>query len=122
MQALNEIFATIDGYIGGSAWFTYLLIGQCEFAPVQFPQSFLCVTQPCYLGVSLGISIAVPTPFNPVAIQIPAGEVDRLQDDVRRRAAQAQGHALELSEGSEQDRDANLALPGILQPLDHILL
>ena len=27
MQALNEIFATIDGYIGGSAWFVYLLIG-----------------------------------------------------------------------------------------------
>ena len=27
MQALNEIFATIDGFIGGSTWFVYLLIG-----------------------------------------------------------------------------------------------
>ena len=31
MQALNEIFATIDGYIGGSAWFVYLLVGTGVF-------------------------------------------------------------------------------------------
>jgi AGCS family alanine or glycine:cation symporter len=40
MQALNEIFATIDGYIGGSAWFTYLLIGAGLFFTfyLKFPQ------------------------------------------------------------------------------------
>ena len=40
MQALNEIFATIDGYIGGSAWFTYLLIGTGLFFTfyLKFPQ------------------------------------------------------------------------------------
>jgi len=40
MQALNEIFATIDGYIGGSAWFVYLLIGTGLFFTfyLKFPQ------------------------------------------------------------------------------------
>ncbi len=52
MQALNEIFAAIDGYIGGSAWFVYLLIGTGLFFTfyLKFPQiryfrhAFLCVT------------------------------------------------------------------------------
>ncbi|NNJ64429.1 MAG: amino acid carrier protein [Xanthomonadales bacterium] len=52
MQALNEIFATIDGYIGGSAWFVYLLIGTGLFFTfyLKFPQiryfrhAFFCVT------------------------------------------------------------------------------
>ena len=40
MQALNEIFATIDGYIGGSSWFVYLLIGAGLFFTLylKFPQ------------------------------------------------------------------------------------
>ena len=40
MQALNEIFATIDGYIGGSAWFVYLLVGTGVFFTLylKFPQ------------------------------------------------------------------------------------
>ena len=40
MQALNEIFATIDGYIGGSAWFVYLLLGTGVFFTfyLKFPQ------------------------------------------------------------------------------------
>jgi AGCS family alanine or glycine:cation symporter len=40
MQALNEIFATIDGYIGGSAWFVYLLLGTGLFFTfyLKFPQ------------------------------------------------------------------------------------
>jgi AGCS family alanine or glycine:cation symporter len=40
MHALNEIFATIDGYIGGSAWFVYLLIGAGLFFTLylKFPQ------------------------------------------------------------------------------------
>ena len=40
MQALNEIFATIDGYIGGSNWFVYLLIGAGLFFTLylKFPQ------------------------------------------------------------------------------------
>ena len=52
MQALNEIFATIDGHIGGSAWFVYLLIGTGLFFTfyLKFPQiryfrhAFFCVT------------------------------------------------------------------------------
>ena len=27
MHALNDFFAMLDGYIGGSSWFVYLLIG-----------------------------------------------------------------------------------------------
>ncbi len=40
MQALNDIFATIDGYIGGSGWFVYLLIGTGVFFTfyLKFPQ------------------------------------------------------------------------------------
>ena len=40
MQALNEIFATIDGYIGGSNWFVYLLLGTGLFFTLylKFPQ------------------------------------------------------------------------------------
>ncbi|MDH3941822.1 MAG: amino acid carrier protein [Xanthomonadales bacterium] len=40
MQALNEIFATIDGYIGGSNWFVYLLLGTGLFFTIylKFPQ------------------------------------------------------------------------------------
>lgn len=40
MQALNEIFAMIDGYIGGSSWFVYLLIGTGVFFTfyLGFPQ------------------------------------------------------------------------------------
>ncbi len=40
MHALNEIFATIDGYIGGSNWFVYLLIGTGLFFTfyLGFPQ------------------------------------------------------------------------------------
>ena len=40
MHALNEIFATIDGYIGGSAWFVYLLVGTGLFFTLylKFPQ------------------------------------------------------------------------------------
>jgi AGCS family alanine or glycine:cation symporter len=40
MHALNEIFATIDGYIGGSNWFVYLLVGTGLFFTVylKFPQ------------------------------------------------------------------------------------
>jgi len=40
MHALNEIFATIDGYIGGSAWFVYLLVGTGLFFTIylKFPQ------------------------------------------------------------------------------------
>mgnify|MGYP001827549957 FL=1 len=40
MHALNEIFATIDGYIGGSAWFVYLLLGTGLFFTLylKFPQ------------------------------------------------------------------------------------
>jgi AGCS family alanine or glycine:cation symporter len=40
MQALNEIFATIDGYIGGSTWFVYLLLGTGLFFTfyLKFPQ------------------------------------------------------------------------------------
>jgi len=40
MQALNEIFATLDGYIGGSSWFVYLLIGTGVFFTLylKFPQ------------------------------------------------------------------------------------
>jgi AGCS family alanine or glycine:cation symporter len=40
MHTLNEIFATIDGYIGGSAWFVYLLIGTGLFFTLylKFPQ------------------------------------------------------------------------------------
>ncbi|MEE4218105.1 MAG: sodium:alanine symporter family protein [Xanthomonadales bacterium] len=40
MHALNEFFATIDGYIGGSAWFVYLLIGTGLFFTfyLKFPQ------------------------------------------------------------------------------------
>ncbi|MEE4293445.1 MAG: amino acid carrier protein [Xanthomonadales bacterium] len=40
MQALNEIFATIDGYIGGSNWFVYLLLGTGVFFTLylKFPQ------------------------------------------------------------------------------------
>ena len=40
MHALNEIFATIDGYIGGSNWFVYLLLGAGVFFTfyLKFPQ------------------------------------------------------------------------------------
>lgn len=40
MHALNEIFATIDGYIGGSVWFVYLLLGTGLFFTLYlgFPQ------------------------------------------------------------------------------------
>jgi AGCS family alanine or glycine:cation symporter len=40
MHALNEIFATIDGYIGGSQWFVYLLLGTGLFFTLylKFPQ------------------------------------------------------------------------------------
>jgi len=40
MHTLNEIFATIDGYIGGSAWFVYLLVGTGLFFTIylKFPQ------------------------------------------------------------------------------------
>jgi AGCS family alanine or glycine:cation symporter len=40
MQALNELFATIDGYIGGSNWFVYLLLGTGLFFTIylKFPQ------------------------------------------------------------------------------------
>jgi AGCS family alanine or glycine:cation symporter len=40
MQALNEIFAAIDGYIGGSNWFVYLLLGTGLFFTLylKFPQ------------------------------------------------------------------------------------
>ena len=40
MQALNAIFAAIDGYIGGSNWFVYLLVGTGLFFTVylKFPQ------------------------------------------------------------------------------------
>lgn len=40
MHALNEIFATIDGYIGGSNWFVYLLLGTGLFFTLylKFPQ------------------------------------------------------------------------------------
>jgi AGCS family alanine or glycine:cation symporter len=52
MQALNDLFATIDGHIGGSAWFVYLLIGTGLFFTfyLKFPQiryfrhAFLMVT------------------------------------------------------------------------------
>ena len=52
MHALNEIFATIDGYIGGSSWFVYLLVGTGLFFTLYlgFPQiryfrhAFLMVT------------------------------------------------------------------------------
>ncbi len=52
MQALNEIFAVIDGYIGGSPWFVYLLLGTGLFFTIylKFPQiryfrhAFLMVT------------------------------------------------------------------------------
>ncbi|MEQ9301378.1 MAG: AGCS family amino acid carrier protein [Cyclobacteriaceae bacterium] len=40
MQELNEILGTIDGYIGGSSWFVYLLLGTGVFFTVylKFPQ------------------------------------------------------------------------------------
>ncbi len=40
MQQLNDILATIDGYIGGSPWFVYLLLGTGVFFTVylKFPQ------------------------------------------------------------------------------------
>jgi AGCS family alanine or glycine:cation symporter len=40
MHALNEFFATIDSYIGGSAWFVYLLLGTGIFFTLylKFPQ------------------------------------------------------------------------------------
>lgn len=40
MQQLNEILATIDGYIGGSNWFVYLLLGTGLFFTLylKFPQ------------------------------------------------------------------------------------
>lgn len=40
MHALNEFFATIDGYIGGSNWFVYLLLGTGLFFTLylKFPQ------------------------------------------------------------------------------------
>jgi AGCS family alanine or glycine:cation symporter len=40
MHALNEIFAAIDGHIGGSAWFVYLLVGTGLFFTfyLKFPQ------------------------------------------------------------------------------------
>ena len=40
MQTLNEIFALIDGYIGGSNWFVYLLLGTGLFFTIylKFPQ------------------------------------------------------------------------------------
>jgi AGCS family alanine or glycine:cation symporter len=40
MQALNELFASIDGYIGGSNWFVYLLLGTGLFFTLylKFPQ------------------------------------------------------------------------------------
>ena len=40
LQALNTWLATIDGYIGGSAWFVYLLLGTGLFFTLYlgFPQ------------------------------------------------------------------------------------
>jgi len=40
MHTLNEIFATLDGFIGGSAWFVYLLLGTGLFFTfyLKFPQ------------------------------------------------------------------------------------
>jgi AGCS family alanine or glycine:cation symporter len=40
MYALNNLFATIDGYIGGSNWFVYLLLGTGLFFTIylKFPQ------------------------------------------------------------------------------------
>lgn len=40
MQKLNDILATIDGYIGGSNWFVYLLLGTGLFFTLylKFPQ------------------------------------------------------------------------------------
>jgi AGCS family alanine or glycine:cation symporter len=40
MHALNDFFATIDGYIGGSPWFVYLLVGTGLFFTLylKFPQ------------------------------------------------------------------------------------
>lgn len=40
MHTLNEIFATLDGFIGGSTWFVYLLLGTGLFFTLylKFPQ------------------------------------------------------------------------------------
>jgi AGCS family alanine or glycine:cation symporter len=40
MQALNNLFGIIDGYIGGSSWFVYLLLGTGLFFTfyLKFPQ------------------------------------------------------------------------------------
>lgn len=40
MHAINDFFATIDGFIGGSAWFVYLLVGTGLFFTLylKFPQ------------------------------------------------------------------------------------
>jgi AGCS family alanine or glycine:cation symporter len=40
MHALNDFFATVDGYIGGSNWFVYLLLGTGLFFTLylKFPQ------------------------------------------------------------------------------------
>lgn len=40
MHALNEIIATLDGFIGGSTWFVYLLVGTGLFFTLylKFPQ------------------------------------------------------------------------------------
>ena len=40
MHALNELLLTIDGYIGGSPWFVFLLLGTGLFFSIylKFPQ------------------------------------------------------------------------------------
>jgi hypothetical protein len=55
----------------GRAPFTFLLVGQCEFAPVQFPQFLLCTSLSCNLGVSIGLAVSVPNQFATIVIPVP---------------------------------------------------
>lgn len=55
----------------GRANFQMLALGVCGL-PSQFTPPFVCTSQPCNLGMALGLSVAVSTNFQPLDFSIPA--------------------------------------------------
>ena len=45
MQALNDIFATIDGYVGGSTWFVWLLVGTGLWVLYRIIRGWIALTE-----------------------------------------------------------------------------
>lgn len=55
----------------GRADLQMMVLGQCDVpSPIGAP--FVCTSQPCNLGIALGISAAIDTGFQPIDLRIPA--------------------------------------------------